>query len=111
MPTLTHDRPGLLKMLADLAKKHCRTVDQEATVGLRLYVAEGAEVENLPEELVRQAHEPRDPQKPPQDSLPQDVCLPLWKLAENHERTPAQEAAWGLLWYIDQQQRRTEQTA
>jgi hypothetical protein len=98
MPTLSPNIPGLARLLGEMAKKHCRTLDQEATFALRLYIAEGADTERLPNELVAKAHEPGDCSEPCQLNLPQDVCLPLWKLAEQHERSPGQEAAWGILW-------------
>jgi hypothetical protein len=103
MPTLPLSLPGLPKLLGEMAKKHCRTPDQEATVALRRYVAEGGSAQRLPDDLLAEAHRSADVDGPKEVDLPQDVCVPLWKLAEQHERSPVGEAAWGILWYIDKE--------
>lgn len=101
MPTVPINYPGLPTLLAEMAKKHCRTPDQEATLALRQYIAEGADTEHLPDDLVAKAYEAGGGKALRQVELPQDVYTPIVKLAQKHDRTEDGEVAWGILWYIN----------
>lgn len=101
MPTLTHNLPGLQNTLTETAQSHCRNINQEATVAIRRYLADGKDTEHLPEELVKQAHERAGVrQGVPAFDIEQDLFDRLRASANRHERTPEMEAAWAILWYI-----------
>jgi plasmid stability protein len=96
MPKLTHYVPGLQAMLVEMAQSHCRSIDQEATVAVRRYLAEGQDTENLPEELLKHAHHGQKG-KPQNVDLPNDLIDKLTASAARHERTPENEMAWAIL--------------
>ena len=98
MPTLTLYLPALVSMLIEMAQSHCRSTDQEATVAIRRYLAEGQDTENLPEELLKKAHGRRGSGQ--NISLDQELIDKLTASAARHVRTPENEMAWAILWYI-----------
>ena len=98
MPKLTHYVPGLQAMLVEMAQSHCRSIDQEATVAVRRYLVEGQDTENLPEELLKKAHGRRGSGQ--NTSLDQELIDKLTASAARHVRTPENEMAWAILWYI-----------
>ena len=101
MPKLTHYVPGLQAMLSEAAQCHCRNINQEATVAIRRYLADGKDTEHLPEELVKKVYG-RPGVKQPLSSfeIDQDLFDRLKASASRHERTPEYEAAWAILWHI-----------
>ncbi len=103
MPSISFNK-AIQILLTPLAKKHFRTLDEEATVALHHYVASGTGTRELAEDVQRTLKAWESSQASGcRVELNNDVYALINGVAQKNHRSAEAEVAWAICWYASKE--------